>query len=44
MEALHTFYTWDRKEWRAWLSENFERESEVWLVFPQKKGKQLLQS
>ena len=24
----------DRKQWRAWLSEHFESEDEVWFVFP----------
>lgn len=31
-----TFYTSDRNEWRKWLSEHFETESEIWLVFPSK--------
>ncbi|MBO4366111.1 MAG: YdeI/OmpD-associated family protein [Clostridia bacterium] len=26
----------DRSEWRAWLSEHFESEKEVWFVFPNK--------
>ena len=30
------FRTDDRKEWRRWLSENFESAKEVWLVFPTK--------
>ena len=33
---MKTFYTADRKEWRAWLSAHFEIESEVWFVFPMK--------
>lgn len=36
MECIKTFYTSDRGEWRKWLSENFETESEIWLVFPMK--------
>lgn len=30
------FYTSDRSEWRKWLSEHFETESEIWFVFPLK--------
>lgn len=36
MEALKTFYTSERMEWREWLSENFEKENEIWFVFPMK--------
>ena len=36
MEITKTFYTAKREEWRAWLSENFESESEIWFVFPTK--------
>jgi uncharacterized protein YdeI (YjbR/CyaY-like superfamily) len=38
MKTLHTLYTSDRNEWRAWLAEHFEKEKEVWLVFPLKKS------
>lgn len=38
MEPLKTFYTSDRQEWRMWLAENFETESEIWLVFPMKES------
>lgn len=38
MEITKTFYTSDRNEWRKWLSENFEKESEVWFVFPIKES------
>ena len=38
MEHLKTFYTSERQEWRAWLAENFETESEIWLVFPMKES------
>lgn len=34
MEPIKTFYTCDRREWREWLSANFEKENEIWLVFP----------
>ena len=33
---MKTFYAKDRKIWRKWLSENYENESEIWLVFPAK--------
>lgn len=28
------FYAPDRAAWRAWLARNFEKEKEVWFVFP----------
>lgn len=31
---MKTFYTSNRSEWREWLSEHFETESEIWFVFP----------
>ena len=33
---MNTFYTADRKEWRAWLSAHFETEDDIWFVFPMK--------
>ena len=36
MEISKTFYTSERAEWRRWLLENFETESEIWFVFPTK--------
>lgn len=33
---MNTFYTSYREEWRAWLSANFDKEKEVWFVFPMK--------
>lgn len=36
MEPLNTFYTSDRREWRAWLAEHFVTAEEVWFVFPMK--------
>jgi uncharacterized protein YdeI (YjbR/CyaY-like superfamily) len=38
MEPLKTLYTNDRKIWREWLSENFEKEKEIWFVFPKKES------
>lgn len=36
MEHSKIFYTGDRRQWREWLKENFEKEKEVWFVFPMK--------
>lgn len=33
---MNTFYASDRNGWRKWLSEHFETEEEIWLVFPTK--------
>ncbi|MBO5109301.1 MAG: YdeI/OmpD-associated family protein [Clostridia bacterium] len=33
---MNTFYAQTREEWRAWLEANFEREREIWFVFPMK--------
>ena len=38
MELSNTFYTNERKKWREWLTENFEKEKEIWLVFPKKES------
>lgn len=35
-QKLIILFTNDRNVWRAWLAENFERETEAWLVFPLK--------
>ena len=41
METSKTKYFSTREEWRKWLSENFEKESEIWFVKPKKSsGKQ----
>lgn len=36
MEPLKTFFTSERQKWREWLSENFDKENEIWFVFPKK--------
>ena len=36
MNKSKTFSCADRREWRAWLAEHFETESEIWFVFPTK--------
>lgn len=33
---METFYSSNRKEWRKWLSKNFEAKDEIWFVFPTK--------
>ena len=38
MKDIKTFYTSERLEWRMWLAENFETESEIWFVFPMKES------
>ncbi|MFC2167450.1 YdeI family protein [Acidobacteriota bacterium] len=35
---LKTLYLTNRKDWRSWLEKNFEREKEIWLVFPNKSS------
>lgn len=37
-ESIKTFYTTERKIWREWLTENFQKEDEVWFVFPMKSA------
>ena len=39
-KVLNTFYTNDRKAWRKWLSDNFQKETEVWFVFPMKNARE----
>ena len=36
MDEMETLYVTNRDEWRHWLSENFQRRSEIWLVIPKK--------
>jgi len=31
---MQLFYAKKRSQWREWLNENFESETEIWLVFP----------
>ena len=38
MKEIHTFSCSDRRKWRAWLEENFEKEEEIWFVFPTKSS------
>ena len=36
MEISNLFYTSDRQAWREWLAEHFDKEREIWFVFPMK--------
>ena len=38
MSALKTLYITDRKAWRVWLEKNFDKEKEVWLIYPKKSS------
>ena len=38
MQKLKTLYVTNRKDWRAWLEKYFDREREIWLVFPNKSS------
>jgi uncharacterized protein YdeI (YjbR/CyaY-like superfamily) len=31
-----TVYFAERKKWRAWLAENYDKEKEIWLIYPKK--------
>ena len=35
---METFYSSERSEWRAYLSEHFETSREIWFVFPMKES------
>jgi uncharacterized protein YdeI (YjbR/CyaY-like superfamily) len=36
MDIGKTLYVTDRKAWREWLSKNYDKEPEIWLVYPKK--------
>lgn len=36
MENINAVYFENRSQWRSWLEKNFDREKEVWLIFPHK--------
>jgi uncharacterized protein YdeI (YjbR/CyaY-like superfamily) len=38
MDTLKTLYISNRKDWRAWLEKNFDKEKEIWLVYPKKSS------
>ena len=37
-EITETFYTSDPQEWRAWLANNWDKKSEIWLILPKKES------
>ena len=41
---LETLYVTTRKEWRKWLSSNFDEKHEIWLIYPHKStGKPVIE-
>jgi len=36
MNVGKTLYVTDRQTWRTWLAENYDKEKEIWLVYPKK--------
>ena len=36
MDLTKTLYLKDRTEWHAWLEEKYDKEKEIWLLFPKK--------
>lgn len=38
MGLYKTLYVTKREEWRSWLENNFDKEKEIWLVFPKKSS------
>lgn len=36
MNIGKTLYVDNRQAWRAWLAENYDKEKEIWLVYPKK--------
>ena len=38
MKKFKTLYVTERREWRKWLEINFDREKEIWLVYPNKSS------
>lgn len=44
MNNLKTLYLTDRKKWREWLQEYFDKKKEIWLIYPKKStGKPRIQ-
>jgi uncharacterized protein YdeI (YjbR/CyaY-like superfamily) len=41
MKTSKTIYVIDRKAWRVWLAEHYDKEKEVWLVYPKKASGKL---
>lgn len=41
MNITKPIYFKNRKEWRKWLSQNFDKEKEIWLLYPKKSSGKL---
>jgi len=40
MRVEKTLYVTDRKDWRKWLKNNFDKEKNIWLIYPHKASGQ----
>lgn len=38
MQITKTLYVKNRKEWREWLAKNYDKEKEIWLIYPKKSS------
>ena len=38
MNNIKTLYVTDRKDWRKWLEKNFDKEKDIWLIYPKKSS------
>ena len=38
MDSIKTLYITNRKDWRKWLEKHFDKERDVWLIFPKKSS------
>lgn len=38
MNTIKTLYVTNRKDWRKWLEKHFDKEKEIWLVYPKKSS------
>lgn len=38
MEISNTLYVTNRNDWRLWLEKNFDKEKEIWFIFPMKEA------
>jgi uncharacterized protein YdeI (YjbR/CyaY-like superfamily) len=44
MDLGKTLYLTEREAWRAWIAENYDKEKEIWLIYPKKaSGKPRIQ-
>lgn len=41
MDKKKTYFALNRSQWRAWLSNNFKTEQEIWLIFPAKSSNEM---